>query len=351
MLGCYWVRGSLAANAYGELTGAEHERLSRHLARCPKCRERAAAFQSLAGAPTTRAHSPGFDLLPMVRRRLKESPPWAPAPTTAPLPLRQLSVFAAAAALALGVFGIAASGLLTLPDTDPADGAVAHHPSESTEHQGALAEAAALMADHDYAGAFRTLQHYLGESAEDERAGQARLTLADLAYEELQWFDRAHNAYELVVRNHRDLLEEQGRMAEVVLRWNVLAEARKVDYASVNALFAALDSGRDSFEELQAVVARYPGTFVASQAVQEMAGVAQAAPGGAIEALAAARERATDPVVQAQVDLELGFAYLNTSKDAAKAREHFVAASECSSTEVVERARASLASLQEFAEP
>ncbi len=354
MLGCYFVRGSLAASAYDELAEREQERLDRHLRRCAKCRERAASFRKLAQAPRTPAPEPGLDLVSLARRRLNERSVWAHTPSNSP-PLRgRLPVFAAAAALAVGAFGLAASGLLTLPEGDSALDRPGFEQAEDASGQpGILQESAALAANHDYAGAYRALDNYLTDTdqANDELSGPVLLAMADLAYEKLQWFDRAHEAYELVVRHNRELLEERDRMAEVVLRWNVLAEARKVDYASVHALFAARDSARGAFDELQGVVAQYPGTFVASQAVREMAAAVEDTPGEPIEALAAARNHVTDPIVQAQIDLELGYAYLNTREDTARARQHFLAASECRNSEVAQRANASLASLRERAEP
>ena len=347
MLGCFRNRGLLAAAAYDELGEKERERLTRHLARCPACRARADAFGAMRARINDDPPALERDLLPILRRRIQAE---RETPVAAPLPMGRAVFFGASAAAVAICFTAAFTGApewsgLVAQGGGERDVPAAHE--EAPSMASVLAEAERYVNARDYTGAYQLLQEALDAHEDSPLNGQARLKLADLAYTHLQWYPEAHEAYEDLVRSRRDMLEDSSRLSEIVGRWNMLAEARKVDYASLMAYQAARNRARGRFEALEQVVAAYPGTYVASEAAHTMAELAAGENPNVsrVEALEAARQRSAHPLAGAQFALELGQAYRDEARDLDNARLHLQAASECPDQVLAERAMAALAHL------
>ncbi len=358
MFGCMKARGLLAASVYDDLTEKELRWLRGHVSGCVRCHARQAEFLALKEDIPVCRPVLDHDLLPALKVRLSEvkrqtAPDEQPARRTAPSTAGgwRLAVSGALCALAVGIFALQTAGPVEIGGVSPQ--------SQETSLAGLNEEDAVWtrweqrLQARDFTGAYQILEEALENEDMPPWAPEARLILADLAYGQLQWYDAAFESYSKVVQNHRYVLEGEERLADVVNRWNMLAEARKNDYASLHALHAATGGASGGFEALEDVVARHPGTFVASEAVRAMARIASEEHAGEFEdggdmlaALNAAREVAHHPIVKAQVDYEIGQHHLTRDGDTEKARELLLAVSQSDEEALAERARTSLAVLQ-----
>ncbi|MFP4190813.1 MAG: hypothetical protein ACLFU6_01960 [Candidatus Hydrogenedentota bacterium] len=356
MFRCLKARGLLAASVYDDLAEQEARWLQGHVERCARCRRRQAELAALKEYVPVSRPVLGEDLLPVLKSRLSEMQRRS-APNEkrvgAPSPGREwrLAVSAALCALAVGVFAWQTAGPVGLGSAAPESQET--YASSVNEEEAVWTQMEQRLQARDYTGAYQVVEEALENENMQPWAAEARLILADLAYGHLQWYDAAFESYSEVVQNHRHVLEADERLAEVVTRWNMLAEARKNDYASLHALHAATGSASGDFDALENVVARYPGTFVASEAVRAMAHLAIESDAGAFQdngdrlaALGAAREQARHPIVKAQVDYEIGQHHLTQNGDKEKARELLVTVSQSDEEALAERARTSLAMLQ-----
>lgn len=356
MFRCLKARGLLAASVYDDLSEQEARWLQGHVARCARCRGRRAELTALKEYVPASRPVLGEDLLPVLKSRLSETQRQS-APSEkrvgAPSPAGEwrLVVSAALCALAVGIFAWQTAGPIGLGGAAPESQET--YASGVNEEEAVWMQMEQRLQARDFAGAYQILEEALESENMQPPAAETKLILADLAYDHLQWYEAAFESYSEVVQNHRHVLEAEERLAAVVTRWNMLAEARKNDYASLHALHAATESADGDFETLENVVARYPGTFVASEAVRAMAHLASESNAGAFEndsdmlaALSAAREHAHHPIVKAQVDYEMGQHHLKQNGDREKARELLLTVSQSDEEALAERARTSLAVLQ-----
>jgi len=212
--------------------------------------------------------------------------------------------------------------------------------------QCALTEADRLARYHDYTNAYRTLKQSVEESPDDPLAGDAQLRRADIAFSLLRWYPEACEDYELLADRYPAVFVNS---VESIRRRDLLAEARERDYASLHALDAALRSSDNQFAQLERVIGRYPGTFVASSAAEDMArlvAVEDAAAGEASARLAAmerARDRCTNVIAKRQLNLEVGHIYQREMNDPAKAVECYNEVIENDNAVLAQLARQSLA--------
>ncbi len=339
MFSCRRVRGLVAASVYDDLTEEERETLSQHLGRCAGCRARQAAFKQVAAGVAFR-DTPAleYDLVPALRSRLRA--PERPAPSG----LSRRHAFAGALALLLvGLFSygvFVANGPGAGQPPGPAAGGVTESPLASY-----LRRAEALEASHDYTGAYQVLQAGISAHGDDPAAGDAQLRLAALAFEKLRWYPEADAAYQAVQRNHRDALERCGDVATVLNRWEMLAEARMVNYASLHELDAALRED-GNVDELQKVMAHYPATYVASEAAARVALAVsrQEGLGDMLTAMERARDLCDDPIAVAQLNLEIAHECVRR-REVEKARELYNEVANTGSAPVAQLARVSLSSI------
>lgn len=356
MFGCLKARGLLAASVYDDLSEQERRWLRGHVERCARCGMRQAEFETLKEYIPVSRPVLEHDLLPALKSRLSETKrQTAPSESTLRAPSQpgqwRLAVSGALCVLALGIFALQTAGPVELGGASPQSQEASA--SGLNEQEAVWTQMEQRLQARDFTGAYQFLEETLENEKMQPWAAEARLILADLAYDQLQWYDAAFGSYSEVVQNYRHVLEAEERLADVVTRWNMLAEARKNDYASLHALHAATESGGGGFEALEDVVARHPGTFVASEAVRAMAHLASENNAGEfrehgemLAALSAAREDARSPIVKAQVDYEIGQHHLTQSGDREKARELLLTVSQSDEEALAERARSSLAVLQ-----
>ena len=342
---CRKVRGLIAASVYGDLAQGEQVELEGHLASCPACRAQAAALERMTAAIPIEAPRLAEDLFPAIQRRLRETQAesaarqvWMPWRYAVP----------AGVCVALLVFiSYVAVNRPALQDLETPSSEVALA-DELSPVQCALDEADRLAQQHDYTTAYRALKQAVDEYPDDASVAEAQLRRADIAFSVLKWYPEAYDDYEAIADRYPAVFASS---AESIHRRDLLAEAREHDYASLHALDAARRDGDNRFAQLEGVIGRYPGTFVASAAAEDMARVVagmDTAKEGGPERLAAmerARDKCTNAIAKRQLDLEVGHIYDREMNDPAKARECYDQVVKSDNSVLARLARQSLAEL------
>ncbi len=303
MFGHNRIRGLMAQAVYEELDARDRKALDRALNESDELRAEAKAMGALAKEIPREGVKLDRELISAVRAGLREE--------TAVFRPRRAHWVVSFGALALVLLGVGT--LITVKSP------VAHAPgvAESPAGSGAVAspialalqEARALTDARDYPNAYVVLSRAFEGSEEDALSGEARQFMADLAYIELRWYPEAFSDYDALRLHHNFAFQSQPAN---LLRLNLLDEARGRDdsYASLHALDAARRG--ESLEEFEGVLARYPATYVASLAAEEMATLSANLDGldaGAnlrVAALESALARCTNPVARAQLKVEIG---------------------------------------------
>jgi tetratricopeptide (TPR) repeat protein len=294
MFGCRKMRGLIAASVYEDLPEADRRALDRHLDACPGCRAEAAALARTSHLVPRTSPDPGFDLLPRLKARLaeREAPRRAPAWRWA----------AAAASFAVVMACLYAVAPRSARPESPALTAVAS----------ARAHADELVKTGNYTGAYDLLSQAVAQHPDDPSAASAQMALADLAFDR-HWYDRADAAYRDLMTRYYDAVDRapQADRARTLLRWNMLDEGRKSQYALLQQMDRARGSRDGAFALYEDVVAKAPDSTVAQEAVREMLALAApdtavGSPEGVVTAMQAAREKCKHPIAVARLDLEIG---------------------------------------------
>ena len=334
---CRVFRGLIAASLYNDLSQNETQTLQEHLASCPSCRSQAAALDRLAKFIPVTAPALDQDLWPAIRRAIRR----AHQRNYGPIRLSW------AAGLAVGLCIAAAAavtyGFYRTYNTD-GDAVIA---GAALPLENDLAAVADMIKDHDYVSAYRRLEKAIEASPGSPLAAEAQVQLADLAYSKLNWYPEAYDAYDRLVRDHSKFCT----LTECISRHELLDEARALDYAPLYALDAARRAGDNSFSRLESVLARYPGTLVASLAAEDMARQSLdkgAEPAGEthVAAMERAKRRCTNPVAIARLKLEIGHIYMRELNDAAMARSFYAEVANFEDKTLATLAEGSLAALE-----
>jgi len=334
---CRRFRGLIAASVYNDLSQKELETLENHLGSCPSCRNQADTLDRLAKFIPVTAPALDQDLWPAIRRAVRR------ASERNYRPLR----LAWGAGLALGLC-VAAAGAVTygIYRTYDTDGATVVA-GVGVPLENDLAAVSNMIKEHDYVTAYRRLEKAIEANPESPLAIEAQVQLADLAYTKLNWYPEAYDAYDRLVRDH----PASCPLTECISRHELLDEARALDYAPLYALDAARRAGDNSFSRLESVLARYPGTLVASLAAEDMArqSLDQGAdPAGQthLAAMECAKGRCSNPVAIARLKLEIGHIYVRELNDAAKARSFYADVANFEDKTLATLAEGSLAALE-----
>ncbi len=332
MFGCRKARGIIAASIYDDASAEERAYLARHMTACAACRAEAESLPRVAGAiPVPPAPFTG-DLLPVVRQRLMEAPArsaWAGWRVALPV---------AACIMLAAIFGYTAwdgrgmSGpdVATVATASPMDAAIA---------------AAMEQSGQQFGKAVLTLREAIQAHPSDPRAGEAQLLLANLEFSHGQRYAEAFAAYDaLRSRYPQDWNTSPGAVKD---RYDLLAEARLENFEPLYQFDAARNSGGDAFAQLEKVVAKYPCKLVASLAIETMrerlcGPEDSAAPETRIDAMEFVRDRCTDPVAIAQINVALGDMYWRDLRDIERAREAYTQAAGSGHMALASVARAAL---------
>lgn len=307
---CRKVEGLVAASLYEPLNPRDAELVDRHLAACDACRHEFDSLRALVSAIPSEQPEFAGDLLPALREEIRRSPGRA----------RVFGWWGFGAAMAAAALLAALVGYtVQAPEMPLAEYATVQPASPMLE---ALALASEQIDQANFNGAYQVLNKALQTYPDDAMAGDAQMLMADLAYSELYRYEDAFNAYETLRTQHYETFTSA---PEIKQRWELLAEAQGVQFASLEALEAARRAGRNGFEQLEHIIGRYPTQMVASLAADEMGRMMaeEIAENGGIPddvlAMERARERCSDPVAIARLDLELAEVYMTERQDGAQA--------------------------------
>jgi len=355
---CRNVRGLIAASLYDDLTEAERTLLDGHLASCAACRAELDTLRKLTDCMADSVPPLDCDLLPAVRRRMAQLEteedgggrkrmgrglPFILHPSSFILPRWRLG-FAAAACLAVIAF---VSYSVYGPSISNPKSQISNLKSQISPTATALDQAALLAKNRDFTGAFRLLKQAVQTHPDDPMAAEAQLRYADIAFSELHWYPEAHDAYNTLWKNYFSVFSASPESQD---RFDLLDQCRDKDYAPLYALDAARRGTDDQFAQLEKVVARYPATFVAHLAANDMAQLAAEAALPAADtrvlAMERARDRCTDPVAVAQLKVELGQIYWKELNNPGKARDFFHEVAQSDNVVLAQLAKDALAGLK-----
>ncbi|MCP4645287.1 MAG: hypothetical protein GY851_32895 [bacterium] len=317
------IEGLIAASAYETLDPGEQAELDAALAEDADLRATADGILCLTKRIPADRPELDIDLLPRVRARLADRPAWGVANG------RHLA-FAGAACM----FLIGAVAYTVWTNSQGAEAPVPGVTLAASPVEPMLEDVRAAVSRSDYAAAFELLNRAVADHPRDRLAGEAQYTLAQLADERCM-YPEAHAAYTRLRADYRDVLaNDPERERTVADRYDVLDEARKVQFASLQALDAARQTRGSDLSGLEEVIIAYPSTRVAELAALDMAyrvaenPVDGTDPAGLLAALKTARGRCTAAVAVARLDLEIGHVYSRGMRDATRAEEHYMKAAE-----------------------
>ena len=286
---CRSVEGLLAVSVYEALDPRDARILDAHLQGCEACRREFEALRTMVAVVPREPVEFTGNLLPALREEIRRRP-------------GRVRVF--------GWWGFGGAMAVQAPDMPASRYATVQPASPMVE---AMALASERMDSANYNGAYQVLKKAVQEHPEDAMAGDAQMVLADLAYSHLYRYADAYQGYETLRMAYNDTFTAAPENTE---RLALLAEAREVNFASLEALEAARRAGPNSFDRLEAVIGRYPAQMVASLAAEEMArlvasDIADTGVGPSdVLAMEQARDRCTDPVAVARLNLELAETYM-----------------------------------------
>jgi len=327
----------LAQALYEDLEDEEKQAFHNALAESPDLQAEFRALRELVDSVPMQSPTPEQSLWPGVSERLER-----PRRVVPLLPRWGL----AAAAFVLVGIGVL-YWIAVHPPAAVAPGIeVAEEPSEPTIESDALApvmrEAAALAETRRYPEAYTLLAEAATEAQGDPAAAHVVQAMADLAFEELQWYPEAFMGYDALRRDYVAQFEAESHN---FLRLNMLDEARDADgdYPALHELDAA--RRRRDFGAYERVVARYPATYVASVAANEMAalaGVEANDPAGRVRAMELAAARSTNPVAKAQLRLETAHRIRDDLQHSDRARSMYEQIANSGITRIAEAAQSEL---------
>lgn len=316
MFGKNKIRGILAQSVYEDLTAEDQRTLDEALKRDAHLAGEAEAFRALAKTVPAEKVMLERDLMPLLRVRLNGA---AAAPRRLHLRYAYGAIGAACAAmLVLYVAGFR----LTRPADAPATDTPIAQNSAASVLESDIAEAKVLVADVRAGDAYKLLTASLETAPSDPHAGEAQLLLGDIAFAELRMYPAAFDHYATLRAKYSDTFASHPEAFE---RLDLLDESRPENYASLYALDAA--RLQSDFASLEGVVGKFPGTYVASLAAEDMARLSSdGAPEGAdrmVYAMETALKRCVDVVAASQLKIELGHLYREVQNNPERARAMF----------------------------
>lgn len=327
----------IVQSLHEELTPASRAELDRLLASQPDLRAEAADLKQFIERITAEPVVYSGDLRPAVMAELSRRgsrrfvPQWLLAAAAFALVGGGVFYWMAAHPPAAVAPEIPVAENTTLDNTVPAD-----------------TEIASLIASREYAQAYATLEARVQNAPRGRDAAQAVQTMADVAFANLQWYDEAFAGYD---RLRRDYVEQFRANETNFVRLNLLDEARGPagDYASLRALDAARRRGKTAAYEN--ILAKYPATYVASEAAREYAVVVARAQGvdaseyTGVRALQMAQDQAKDPVAKQQLRIEVAHALRADPAQADEARRIYTEIADGPYTTLAQLAKKSLAAM------
>lgn len=217
------------------------------------------------------------------------------------------------------------SGKWNISVPPSADIQMASVPSPFDELAASMQQAKVLEDKGDYLGAVRLLEQAIANAPESPVKADPLQQLADLEYTCLQRYENAYWAYENLSSNYSDVFKSN---KDIQNRYNLLAELRNENYWPLYKLDSARSRNADALKVYEDVVSLYPETAFATVAVDEMckfvkSGIEQKQM-TRVDELNMLRDRCSNPVVVAKVDLMLGHHYHDIIKDREQAKAYYI---------------------------
>jgi len=325
------IEGLLAASLYEPLSERDQRALDRAMQSDTALRAEYESLRRLVNAVPPAPVESIPNLLPLLRDRLD-------APSRRSAGYRWAYAGAAATVvlgLSLGAWYADREGVPPGPIATVKTGA------PNTLVSQALAEAEGLLAKQDMPAAYDVLRKALSRQPGDARAGDAQWLAADCAFK-LKHYSEAYDACNQLFAEYGASLDgNPDRRTRAINLRDLLAEAKEVDYASLQAFDVAKRDRANTFgalENVAATYAKYHGTeqyALGDLVAKEMAATVAAetgidinTPAGTLAAYQGAHDRCTSPVAVALLDMKIGDAYLGPLNDRAAAKEHYQRAAE-----------------------
>lgn len=337
---CTKMRGYIAAAAYDALEEGDQELLEAHLRSCPECRTEADELGTFVAALPRERPELGLNLAPLLRRRLAQEPVgvrgWNP---------RWRWALSAVLVLLVAAVGLRQWGT-SIRYTPAADTNAASFALEEALHL-----AATFEQQNNYVESYDVLRRAVDAFPKEPRAGEAQMRLADIAYSKLHWYDRADQDYRRLVAEYQDTIQASEDWGLVLQRRELLAEARRDDYAVLHELDEAGQNPTTAFERLEKIIARDSTSEVATQAMNRMLALVDqdspsSEPQTRLKLLQAARDRCSDDRARGKLDFEIGDLAFRKLENRALAMEAYGRASESPDPRLAQRARESLVALR-----
>ncbi len=334
----------IAQAAYENLPEEEERTLNRLVKTYPELKEERDAYAALAERLRLPEAELPFDLLPRLNHRLDEE-------RASTRISRWAGVYVMAAAVALLAAGVYFATMLFAPPgvvNDMNATSVARTLPPQTPLSLAVVDACKLVSASDAGAAADRIRALIAAHPDDAYLGEAQLILADVEYSYLQRYDLAFAAYDRLRVNYPQVFASS---PEISFRHDLLAEARRENFAPLYALDRAREHPETAFAIYEHLIAQYPATTLASAAMDEMRAlvVASRPAEGAqtmTESLELVRQRCADPVAIAQLDLALGDIYARTLNDSEQARAHYMRATTSEHIALVHQAREALTRME-----
>lgn len=325
-----------AAACYEPLNKEEATRFDDYLEAHPEWRVEFEELQAFSAFIPADPIEFGGDLRPVVReeiRRIQQRGWW----------IRRIF---APVATACFVGLLALYGVYSPESAAPEEAAVARIEAPASPVAEALTRADAALESREITEAIQVLEAAIAQAPEDPLAGRAQERVAGLYFGELQRYEAAYAAYDLLRRTYP---EDWNGNTEAIRRFNVLTETRDRDFEALYALDAAEESA-EPFAAYEQIIARNPNSLMAMEAVNRMRDAVGAleAQDGLLEVagLEMVRKHCSDPVAIAQVNLLLGDRYLQQLNDREQARQRYIETASQSNGALASAAQQALARLE-----
>lgn len=336
MNSCEEFEGMIAQAVYEELPQSEQHALSAHLAACAHCEAESKAMVALRALIRVEPVAFEGNLRPVLEEQIRTQPS------------RSLIRRLVPRLVLSGLFGILVAVIsiqvtLSLRADDDVNN---NQLGASGPFDQVMTEVTGHIEREEYARAYVTLHESILRAEPDTVPSEAQQLLADLAYEQLGWYPEAFAAYDQLRLRYPSVYQQS---PESIHRYAVLDEARLTDteYASLHNWTRVIRE--DDVNAFGQYIESYPGTLHASEAVQEMARLIsedqQETDMSVDSVLEYALLSSENPVVVAQIKLELGRYHVETTKDAEKARALFEEVEDSSVSVLAQAASQSLRAL------
>lgn len=301
MSNCRNMEEIIATSLYETLDAADHEALHAHLAGCDLCRQEYESLKALVGAISADPVVFQGDLLPVIREELRRSMPrgWFQG-------WKRFALGLSTAVLASSIF-ILTQGRHVEAPTDSVASYTAEDPT--------LANVRNLVAADRAPAALAMLNDALANESDADRAGLLQLEVADLEFSTFRRYDAAYRAYRIVRDQYADAWTQSPGIVKE--RYDLLTEAQDANFEPLYQIDTAAKQGESGLPALERIMARYPGRSVARAATETMLAMTD---GEGLVGLENVRERLSNPVAVAQLDVRLGEGYCAGDLDPAKGK-------------------------------